>query len=180
MNVESIWQEYSNKLRALLYSKISNSADVDDLLQEILLKTHQQIGTLQSRDKLKPWLFTLANNTVIDFYRREGRKPAVEESDLWFSGTEPLAQEQLSECVIPFISALPEQSAELLQAVDIEGWSQKEYAQELGIGYSTLKSRVQRARVQLRHLFDECCHLELARDGTVMSYERKGDRCSNC
>ena len=40
------------------------------------------------------------------------------------------------------MDALPEESVRLLKAIDIEGESQKEYAERVGIKYSTLKSQV--------------------------------------
>ncbi|HCH25404.1 MAG TPA: RNA polymerase sigma factor SigZ, partial [Oceanospirillaceae bacterium] len=49
--------------------------------------------------------------------------------------------------------------------------SQKQLAQELGISYSGLKSRVQRARVDLRQLFESCCSLELDAQGQIMDYD---------
>lgn len=184
MNIDSVWQQYSSKLKGLLHSKISNPADVDDLLQEILIKTHQQIGSLKSQDKIKPWLYKLANNVVIDFYRSQGQRAAsqgdLEQEGVWAENALPLAQEQMSECVIPFINALPKRDAELLKIVDIQGRSQKEYAAELGLNYSALKSRVQRARQKLRALFESCCHLELDRQGNVIDFHEKSGQCRKC
>jgi len=173
-----IWQQYSRNLRGLLMAKISDPHDVDDLLQEVMIKTHQSIGSLQSKDKLKPWLFRIANNTVIDFYRKRGREIRVEEDDLWY-GEEEVAL-NMSDCVLPFIDALPQETAQLLKAIDIEGRSQKEFAAELGISYSTLKSRVQRGRVQLRALFEDCCHLEFDRQGNVVDYVSRTGSCRDC
>lgn len=180
--IDQIWQAYGNNLKALLHAKLGNPADADDLLQEILLKTHQQIGTLTSADKLKPWLFRLANNTVIDFYRARGRRPPLSAEDLWYSDEDSEAdqtQATLSSCILPFLDALPTDTAELLRAIDIEGRSQKAYAEELGVSYSALKSRVQRGRTQLRAVFEQCCVMELDACGRLVSYEPRGKSC-NC
>lgn len=178
MNIEIIWQQYRSKLHAFLNSKVSNSADVEDLLQEILLKSHTKLATLKDQDKLKPWLYQLANHTVIDFYRKRGR--SVNDEDLWYFDGEEDQQHPLSGCILPFIQALPEDSAQLLLAIDIEGHSQKEYAERHNMTYSTLKSRVQRARGQLRGLFDNCCQFELDRNGNVAGYKRKENQCGKC
>ncbi len=180
MNIENLWGEYSSNLRAFLQSKISDRDDVDDLLQEVLIKTHNQIGTLRSKDKVKPWLFKIATNTIIDFYRKRGRGVSVELDTLWQRENEVDIQLELSACILPFINELPPETAEVLRVVDLQGISQKRYAAELGIGYSTLKSRVQRGRSQLRTLFDSCCHLELDRRGSVVSYESKSGSCKGC
>ena len=82
--------------------------------------------------------------------------------------------------MLPFIDALPSETASLLKAIDIEGRSQKEYAAELGISYSTLKSRVQRGRLKLRELFEQCCHMDLDRQGRVIEYRTRTGQCDNC
>lgn len=80
----------------------------------------------------------------------------------------------------PFISALPPAKARLLTVVDLEGQSQKDYAAQNGISYSTLKSRVQSARDDLRGLFDDCCNLTLDARGSVAEVQPKSGRCKNC
>ena len=180
MNIESIWQQYSQHLRAFLLSKVSNTDDVDDLLQDILLKTHQQISSLKAQDKLKPWLFKIATNRVIDFYRQQGRALPEDVIEQWYTDEQHPEPGGLSACILPFINALPPKEADLLKAIDIEGQSQKGYAKTLGVNYSALKSRVQRARVQLRQLFEECCTLEFDRHGKVITFEPKRQACKQC
>ena len=45
--LESIWSEYEHAIHAFLRSKVSNEDDVDDLKQEILLKTYQNLGDIR-------------------------------------------------------------------------------------------------------------------------------------
>ena len=180
MQLEQLWNEYRAALQAFLHSKIANHADVDDVLQDILIKTHKNMGQIRSADSVKSWLFQVANTTIIDFYRRRGRHRELSQDDLWFSEEEADIKTELSHCIDPFIGSLPEASAELLTAVDINGELQKEYAASLGISYSTLKSRVQKARRELRGLFDDCCHMHLDNQGNLMDYDYKEKGCETC
>ena len=180
MNLENIWQDYSASLKGFLYSRVSNDADIEDLLQEVLIKTHQNLDTVASSEKIKPWLFQLTNNTINDYYRKKGRARDVSASDLWYAEDDVVVEQALAQCVEPFIRALPKKSADLLLAIDIEGQSQKEYAEKAGISYSTLKSRVQRARAKLRTLFDECCSLTLDKHGNVVEFQTKTGGCESC
>jgi len=180
MNLESIWQEYSTSLRGFLYSRVSNDADVEDLLQEVLIKTHQNLDTVKSSEKIKPWLFQLANNTIIDFYRKKGRSRDISAADLWYADDDVVVEQALAQCVEPFIRALPKKSADLLLAIDIEGQSQKDYAEKAGISYSTIKSQVQRGRAKLRTLFDDCCSLTLDKHGNVVEFQAKSGGCDSC
>ncbi|MFM2606471.1 RNA polymerase sigma factor SigZ [Vibrio chagasii] len=185
-DLEQVWAEYQQTLKAFLHSKISNSADVDDLLQEILIKTFQNLHKVQDASSVKSWLFQLANNTIIDFYRkhaRQQRDSKIDADDLWFADLDHNEEfkQKLSLCIEPFIQALPEQSASLLLAVDIKGQSQKALAEEQNVSYSTIKSRVQKSRGDLKNLFEQCCNLSLDKQGNVIDCELKPESgCGNC
>lgn len=43
LNLEQVWAEYQQALKSFLHSKVNNTADVDDLLQESLIKTYQNL-----------------------------------------------------------------------------------------------------------------------------------------
>ena len=186
LNLEQVWAEYQQTLKAFLHSKVSNTADVEDLLQEILIKTFQNLHKVQDASSVKSWLFQLANNTIIDFYRkhaRQQRDSKIDADDLWFADLDHNAEfkQKLSLCIEPFIQALPEQSASLLLAVDIKGQSQKALAEEQNVSYSTIKSRVQKSRGDLKNLFEQCCNLSLDKQGNVIDCELKPESgCGNC
>lgn len=180
MSIEKIWEEYQAALKAFLHARISSPDDVDDLLQDILLKTYQNFHTVKSQSSIKSWLFQVANHVIIDFYRDKSKSANPNPEDLWFDENNTDIKQDLSRCIAPFINALPEDAAELLTAIDIQGQSQKEYAEVLGISYSTLKSRVQKGRGQLRQLFEDCCHLTLDKHGNVIGFDPKSRDCKNC
>ena len=186
LNLEQVWAEYQQTLKAFLHSKVSNTADVEDLLQEILIKTFQNLHKVQDASSVKSWLFQLANNTIIDFYRkhaRQQRDSKIDAADLWFADLDHNEEfkQKLSLCIEPFIQALPEQSASLLLAVDIKGQSQKALAEEQNVSYSTIKSRVQKSHGDLKNLFEQCCNLSLDKQGNVIDCELKPESgCGNC
>ncbi|NQY49540.1 MAG: RNA polymerase sigma factor SigZ, partial [Colwellia sp.] len=78
------------------------------------------------------------------------------------------------------INALPDENASLLTAIDVNNQSQKEYAEQLGISYSTLKSRVQKSRSLLKKVFDDCCHFKIDKIGNVYDYEVKTKKYDSC
>lgn len=180
LNIEVIWREYRGSLKAFLHSKVSDPIEVDDLLQEILIKIYSNFQNLKFEDSIKGWLFQIANRTIIDFYRKKGKERGLNPKDLWYDEDIDSLEVSLSQCVIPFINALPEKSSELLTAIDIRGEAQKDYAQRMGISYSTLKSRVQKSRVELKHLFERCCFLEFDYAGNITDYTAKSSDCKNC
>ena len=181
MTIEQIWQDYQHALKGFLHKRLNNTADVDDLLQDILIKTHQNLHQLQSQDSTKSWLFQIAQNSLIDYYRqhRPTTIDAQELADSLASEEQTITLKQdLSQCLMPFLQTLPEKDASLLQAIDLEQQSQKDYAKQQGIAYSTLKSRVQKSRHRLKKLYEDCCHLSLDAQGNVMDYPPKSS-CQN-
>lgn len=180
MNAETVITEYQSSLRAFLLSRMRDSSDVDDVLQDALTKTFQNLHTLKSEEKIKPWLFQIARNAMMDHYRRRSRGASVSADDLWYNEPDETAEHAFEGCVEPFLDALPSDAGDLLRAVELQGISQKEYAERLGISYSTLKSRVQASRKQLRQLFDQCCNIAFASDGSVLDYTRNSPGCDSC
>jgi len=183
LQLETIWRDYQQAIRAFLHTKVSNSEDVEDLQQEILLKTHQNLSTIEDSSNIKSWLFQIANRTIIDFYRkraRQNRDSGLQADDLWFEENEAGIEQELAQCISPFIQALPQKQAALLNAVELQGESQKAMAEKSGISYSTLKSQVQKSRSDLRALFEDCCHLSLDKHGNVIDFQSKNKGCGSC
>ena len=183
MELKQLWQEYEDRLRQFLLSRVKNPADVDDLFQEILIKTYQNLNTVKEPEKLLSWLFQIARNTLIDYYRKSrvetSRQDIVKGAML--TDEEPEQYEQvrreLTNCIRPFLNQLPEKYREAIEMVDLQGSSQKELAKKLGLSHSAVKSRVQRGRSMLRAKFEECCRCELDVRGNVVDYEVKLNGC---
>ena len=181
MTIDTLWSEYQEDIKAFLHSKISNPDDVDELLQEISIRAFLNLDTLKSEEKTKAWLFTIAGNMVIDFYRKNRNKGMIPHpDDLWYLDQSVNVEHVFSHCVAPLIKDLPADVAELLTAIDIEGQSQKEYAAGLGISYSTLKSRVQKARKLLHALFNEHCDISVDRRGKILDFKINSDKYEGC
>ncbi|CAH0535797.1 ECF RNA polymerase sigma factor SigM [Vibrio stylophorae] len=170
MTIETIWAQYQSSIQAFLHSKISNPADVEDLLQEILFKSYLHLDEIRDSTKVKSWLFQIANHAIIDFYRRQAKGKNLNTESLWPEQEIDQTRQALTRCLQPFIKGLPAEQAAMLTAIELEGTSQKAYAEQLNIPYSTLKTRLQKARQSLNTLFHQCCQFERDQQGTVMDY----------
>ena len=189
MEVKQLWQGYSNQLQNFLLSKINNRSDVEDLLQEIFIKTHQNLNTVKEPEKVSAWLFQIARNTLTDYYRKSRADTLRQKSQKIAEGAmlmdeEPQQYEQvrheLTKCIRPFLDQLPPKYRNAIEAVDLQGVSQKVLATKLRLSHSAVKSRVQRARHMLRELFHECCDYQLDVRGNLVDFESKSGNCSGC
>ena len=75
------------------------------------------------------------------------------------------------------LAQLPEIYRDALDRVDLAGQSHHDAAVELGISTSGMKSRVQRARRQLKDLLTDCCAVQVDRLGAVSSYQPNAGPC---
>lgn len=141
------------------------------------MKTYGNNIKLHDQTSIKPWLFQIANNVVIDFYRKRGNTQQRESEVSWYDEDVSDVINSFTNYLEPFIKQLPAQQCELLIAIKLEGMSQKDYAEQNGINYSTLKSRVKTTCELLKKQFDNCCHFELDKHGNVIDYQRKGTSC---
>lgn len=180
MRFDDVWRAHRNDIRKFVSSKVSNPADVDDLLQDVSTKAYINLPRLSEGEKLKSWLFQIANRSIIDFYRKNARSSnGVLMVDPCHSANDD-ALADLEHCVPSLIQDMPYETRTVLTAVDLEGHSQKDYARSLGISYSTLKSRVQRGRAALLAAFEDCCGINFARPGALSNCVINSNFCKKC
>jgi RNA polymerase sigma-70 factor (ECF subfamily) len=84
----------------------------------------------------------------------------------------------LSLCVRRFVGQLTPEYRDALMLTEWQGLTQEEAAKKLGLSVSGAKSRVQRARHQLKELLLDCCRFEMDRRGNVLeTYPRRKPQC---
>jgi RNA polymerase sigma-70 factor (ECF subfamily) len=176
-----IWEAFSRPLRGYLLRRVSDPMDAEDILQDVFVKLHTRIDTLQDENRLAPWLYGIARNAVIDFYRTH-RAEADLPDDLSGDG-EPQEEDllpRLAQGLRPMLGCLPEKYAQAVQWVDLDGLTQEQMAARAGLSLSGAKSRVQRGRKLLRNSLLDCCHFEFDRRGHPIDYTPRPDCCKNC
>lgn len=130
-------------------------ASRDDVFQEIFVKIHLAAASYQPRRALRPWLFTIAANTVRNHLRDEGlRRGAGDvEADSRPSGEHgPQALAEIGETLAwleQALPCLPFEQREVLLLESVGGLRLQDIATVLGIPLSTVKTRVRRARMGL-------------------------------
>jgi RNA polymerase sigma-70 factor, ECF subfamily len=172
--VAPVYLEYEAKLRGFVQKRVRDKDEANDILQQLYVKLYKHCEQLQDVRNMNAWLYQIARNAVYDYYREQGRTlPVEDESKLEEKLQQDSEQQDSESLVLPLINMLPTEYAEPLRLSEIEGISQKEIAERLGMSYSGAKSRVQRGREKLKELFLECCHLELDRKGALVSATAK-------
>lgn len=172
---QAAWKDLRSTLERFLARRVPQR-DVEDLLHDTILRISRGLPHLRETDRLSAWVFQIARNAIADHYRRPAARrdqPAGEDADL--IAAEPAEETgsatDLVDHLRDFIQLLPALHRQALELTDLQGLTQTEAAHRLGLSVPGMKSRVQRARAQLRDMLDACCHIELDARNRILDLE---------
>lgn len=171
--VWNIWLSSKDQLYRYVLSRFKDKELAEDITQDVLLKIHKSCCSDKEIKNINSWLFQIAHNASLDHIKRANREIIVPES----SDNDENIWSDLSSFLEPLISCLPESYAVPLKMSDIDGIKQQEIANQLDLSLTATKSRIQRARKNLKEQIKTCYHIELDKNGTPISFELK-DNCS--
>lgn len=192
---EELWQLMHDGLRAFITKRVNDQGHTDDILQEVFVRVHRQIDSVNDPERLVSWVYQITRNAIIDHYRKPGRQreiPAGLSSELEVLHEAPAISErirlgdtadsraELSGCLWPMIERLSADYRDAITLVEIEGLTQQAAAQQMGISLSGMKSRVQRGRKQLKQMLVDCCSVQLDRRNGIVEYHSRGTECDPC
>ena len=143
-------------LRAFAWSLCRNNSDVDDLVQETLIKAWTHRARFEPGTNLRAWLFTILRNTYYTAVVKRRREVADEEGRHAATLSEAPSQEWsvAVHALRAALAKLPDEHREALVLVGAAGLSYEEAAAVCGCALGTIKSRVNRARARLLKLMD--------------------------
>lgn len=150
-------------LRAYLRSRWRDTDQVEDLMQEVLLRAWRSVGSLRpaaaTDRQVHSWLLTTAHNVLVDRWRADQRRPVspVDHDQLIAraAATEPLDQAVDSWLVQEALRRLSADHRAVVVEMYYHGRTVAEAAAVLGIAEGTVKSRSYYAVRALRTIFDE-------------------------
>jgi RNA polymerase sigma-70 factor, ECF subfamily len=147
---ECLYHRHKDGLYAFLYCSCPRQAAVEDLAQDAWIAVVKAAERYQPRASFKTWLYQIARNRLVDFWRgsdnthsslESAPEPAVEAN----SNSRQDMQQQL----LTAIAELPAEQRDALLLQE-QGFSLREIAEITGDGQETVKSRLRYARTQLR------------------------------
>lgn len=160
---ETVIRSYGKSIYNLSYRFTNRREDAEDLTQEILLRVYRNLKSYRSEaGSLKNWLLRVARNLIIDHYRQQRRQPpsaGSEELETMNIRDEtapnPHLAAERTEAARFLMDGIQSLSFELKEAVilrDLEGMSYHEITDLLGVPEGTVKSRINRGRIELSRL----------------------------
>ena len=174
-DVPSLWQEHKEALYYFILKRVHDESTAKDISQDVLLKVYNFCRSKSGVRNERSWLFQIANNTIIDYYRKHRKSVATDTFNDTEEESEASAFKEAAEFILPMINLLPEAYAVPLRRSDVDGANLKEIAAEMGLGLSAVKQRVSRGRKLLKEVFTECCLMELDEEGRLVSFDIRPD-----
>ena len=159
-------ESFSAKIYRLALKMLRNQQDAEDTLQETFIKAYKALPQFEGRSSLSTWLYRIATNEALMHLRRvQPHQISVEQpSD---DEEQPAPLEIVDWCCLPegelmsaearvnlehVIEELPHSLRVVFLLRDIEGLSTRETADVLELSEGAVKTRLSRARLQLREM----------------------------
>ncbi|HYV24469.1 MAG TPA: sigma-70 family RNA polymerase sigma factor [Pyrinomonadaceae bacterium] len=158
---EEIVQTYSRRIYNLAYRFTSRADTAEDLTQEVFIRVYRSLEQYNPKQgDLQNWLMRLARNLIIDDYRKRQRAPQDEAADdledhqyhLRAAGNTVQREMERRELGVQVQAGIDKLSSDLRTCVilrDIEELSYQEIVDLLEIPEGTVKSRINRGRIEL-------------------------------
>ena len=162
---EQLIRRYDRNVFRIAQHITQNREDAEDVVQDAFLKAYQNLGQFQGNSKFYTWLVRIAvNEALMKLRKRKSDKTVSMDEDVetedgsvpreiadWSPNPEQqYKQSELNEILTKTIQGLPAGFRTVFVLRDVEGLSTEETAETLGLSIPAVKSRLLRARLQLR------------------------------
>lgn len=185
-DAEAIWRDMHGPLLGFIARRVSDRDTAEDILQDVMLRIHRHAGEITHVAAVGGWVHQITRNAIIDHYRRAVvRREQPIGLDIELDQPSPVVIEpdatqlhtELAACLEPLLAQLPEIYRDALRLTELDGLTQADAANRIGLSTSGMKTRVHRGRTHLQALFTRCCEIEFDRRGGIIEYEPPNDDC---
>lgn len=149
---DAVMRKYADMVYRLAYSRVGNTFDADDILQEVFLRYIRADKTYNDEEHRKSWLIRITINCTRSFASSAwNRHKDAAEPDPNAGAEDPaLAASETKSDVMNALLSLPEKYRTVIYLFYYEDMSVAEIARSVGISESNVKTRLSRGRDMLR------------------------------
>jgi RNA polymerase sigma-70 factor (ECF subfamily) len=156
---EEIVRAHRRKVFNLAYKFVGRHDEAEDLTQDIFLRIFKALHTFDRRANFQTWLISISRNLCIDHYRSMRKERATVAREVDASELSPASPDRgpdrqleatdLKDLVRRALAGLPPNLREAVVLRDLQEFSYLEIAERLGLPEGTVKSRINRGRLEL-------------------------------
>jgi RNA polymerase sigma-70 factor (ECF subfamily) len=148
---------YQHRVFAVAARMLRNRAEAEDVAQEVFLRVHRSIREFRGDAKLSTWIYAITSRLCLTRLATPERRLVREDEQALerVSGgsggaDEEVERRQLQAALHQAIATLPDAQRIVVVLRDLEGLSYEEIAQALDLELGTVRSRLHRARHELK------------------------------
>jgi RNA polymerase sigma-70 factor (ECF subfamily) len=163
--LEDLMERYRSRVYRLAFRFAGEKEDAEEIVQEVFMTLYQKLDQFQGKSAFSTWLYRVAVNTSLMKIRNQARGEHVsidELSEDHFqhdedaqNPDETIMTEEALQRIENAVGRLPDDFKTVVVLRDIEGFSNEETAEILGISAAAAKSRIHRARAYLRQRLED-------------------------
>ena len=157
--IETIYKQFRKPLLRFIQYKVADKHVAQEILNDVFLKASISLDSLKEQTKIQSWLYKIASNLIIDYYRKRKENYTSMQDQLPQEEEESI-EEDMNCCFEKFLNKMPKQYSEALKAVYLKELTQKEYALTNNLNLSTVKSNIRRGKASMQKFFEQCCTFE--------------------
>ena len=154
---EELVATYQHRVFGVAFRMLGNAAEAQEVAQEAFLRAHRGLGQFRGDAKLSTWLYAITSRLCLNRLAtgerrlaRQGEEALLRLSDGARPPDAALEQTELEAALHRAIAELPEERRIVVVLRDLEGLSYEEIAQALELELGTVRSRLHRARADLK------------------------------
>jgi RNA polymerase sigma-70 factor, ECF subfamily len=138
---------YERRVASVIYRLLDDRRDVEEATQDVFVQAWRNLRRFRGDAQLFTWLYRIAVNEAL--MRRRRKRPEVQELDERLAAA-PNPEPGLQDLLLRELAALPFEYRAAVVLRDVEGLTNAEVANALGISVAAAKSRIHRGRLQIR------------------------------
>ncbi|MBI2218074.1 MAG: sigma-70 family RNA polymerase sigma factor [Candidatus Rokubacteria bacterium] len=154
---EELVRAYQHRVFGIAVRMLGSRAEAEEIAQEVFVRVHRSVARFRGDAALSTWLYAITSRVCLDRLGAAERKVAREGDDalLALRDDQPdppatLERKELERALHQAIAGLPDERRLVVVLRDLEGLSYDEIAAALDIEVGTVKSRLHRARMELK------------------------------
>ncbi|MCQ2472251.1 MAG: sigma-70 family RNA polymerase sigma factor [Clostridia bacterium] len=153
--MQAVYCTYHSKVCGYLRSKINNVQDIEDLAADIFVKVYEKLDTFdETKASLSTWIYTIARNTLTDFFRTHKtfeEIPQTMEGDS--SIEENICNTEMLDALADALESLDERERDIIILRFYKGKTLKEISEQMGISYAYVKVLQNKAFAVMKKYF---------------------------
>lgn len=156
-SIESLMREYGNDVLRTAYAYVKDKYAAEDIFQETFVKAYKNLEDFREESGVKTWLIRITINTCKDYLKNAYNRRVVpmlefeEDSLVAEDEYEKVENQDRNDMIKKVVMGLPDNYREVIICVYYREMSVADTAAQLGIAEGTVKSRLARAREQLKN-----------------------------